>query len=175
MSQSDYIQYKKTQQVLSNQNKNLSKIIEQNDYTNFQQYTIETTVPNTKLRYSRLIPPSTISVLNMDQKTANCPTFLLCKNTQTRPNRVLNTGSIITYKNKPMPITSISPLFNKIKDPTYCTFHPTLYTTRVCPCTKTICKCGTKICENMHTEKPISNVVIKDTNMFRSVVGYNNP
>jgi len=161
MSQSDYIQYKKTQHVLSNQSENLSKVLDENDYTRFEKYAIETTVPNSKLRYSRLIPPSTISVLNMDRKIANCPTFILCKNTSTRPNRVLNTFS------KPAPTV----VLNKVNDPTVCTFHPTQHTTRVCQCTKTICKCATTICENMHSEKPISNVVIRDTNMFRKARG----
>jgi len=147
MSQSDYIQYKKTQQVLLRQKTNLSKVLDANDYTKFEKYTVETTVPNNKLRYSRLIAPSTISVLEMDRKTTNCPTFILCKNTQTRPNRVLNTGSITLKNNKQMPITSISSILNNVNDPTYCTFKPTKYTTRVCPCTKTVCKCATTICE----------------------------
>jgi len=142
MSQSDYIQYKKTQQVLTDQSK-FPKVIGTNEYTIFEKYTIETTIPNNKLRYSRLIAPSTISVFNMDRTVTNnsshrYPTFILCKNTNTRPNRVLNT------------ISNPSPTFrlNKINDPQLCTFHPTIYTTRVCPCNKTICKCATKICEN---------------------------
>ena len=134
MSQSDYIQYKKTQQVLFNQIK-LPKILEPNHYTSFEQYTIETTVPNTKLRHSRLIPPSTVSILDMDRKITNCPTFIMCKNTQTRPNRILNTMS------KPTPTYRV----NKINDPIRCTFAYT-NKTRVCSCNKKICKCGTIIC-----------------------------
>jgi hypothetical protein len=137
MSQSDYIQYKKTQQVLKNQT-TLSKILSPNDYTRFQQYTVETTIPNTKLRYSKLIPSSTISVLEMEKTIANCPNFTMCKNTQNRPNRVKNTTSIPdpTYR------------FNKIYTPTLCTFTVGNYKTRVCSCSKTICKCRTTICEN---------------------------
>ena len=133
-SQSDYIQYKKTQQVLSKQQK-LPKVLEPNDYTSFEKYTIETTVPNTKLRHSRLIPPSTVSVLEMEKKTTNCPTFTMCKNTQTRQNRILNTMS------NPLPTYRL----NKINDPTRCTFAYT-NKNRVCSCNKTICKCGTIIC-----------------------------
>jgi hypothetical protein len=137
MSQSDYIQYKKTKQVLKDQTK-LSKILDTKGYTMFETYKIATTVPNTKLRYSRLIPYSTTSIFNMDVQINNCPTFILCNNTDGRPNRVLNTTSlpIPTYK------------LNKINDPNTCTFHPTNNTTRICSCSKTICKCGTTICEN---------------------------
>jgi hypothetical protein len=142
MSQSDYIKYKKTQQVLNEQTK-FPKVIGTSDYTNFEKYTIETTVPNIKLRYSRLIAPSTISVLDMDKNFINnsthtYPTFILCRNTNTRPNRVLNTVS------KPSPTLRL----NKVYNPSLCTFHPTEYTTRVCPCNKHICKCATIICED---------------------------
>lgn len=136
MSQSDYIQYKKTQQMLTNQSK-LTPILYPTAYTMFEQYAIETTVPNTKLRHSRLIAPNTVSVLEMDKTLTTCPTFIVCKNTNTRPNRVLNTTSI------PMPTYRL----NKINTPTLCTFNNG-YITRTCPCTKKICKCGTTICEN---------------------------
>jgi hypothetical protein len=135
MSQSDYIQYKKTQQVLFDQKK-LPQILEPNNYTTFEKYTVETTVPNTKLRHSRLIPTSTVSVLEMDRKTTNCPAFTMCKNTQTRPNRVLNTIS------KPEPTYRL----NKIKKPKVCTFIYNKYKKRQCTCSKTLCKCGTTIC-----------------------------
>jgi hypothetical protein len=135
MSQSDYIQYKKTQQVLFDQKK-LPQILEPNNYTTFEKYTVETTVPNTKLRHSRLIPTSTVSVLEMDRKTTNCPTFTMCKNTQTRPNRVLNTIS------KPEPTYRL----NKINKPNVCTFIYNIYKKRQCICSKTLCKCGTTIC-----------------------------
>jgi hypothetical protein len=136
MSQSDYIQYKKTQQILKDQTK-MPKILGPNEYTMFAQYTTETTIPNTKLRYSRLIPSSTKTILDMYKTTTNCPTFVLCKNTNTRPNRVLNTTSIAkpTFK------------LNKIENPTVCTFTKT-NVTRVCSCSKTICKCGTTIYTN---------------------------
>jgi len=136
MSQSDYIQYKKTQQMLKDQTK-LMPILYPNTYTMFEKYSIETTVPNTKLRYSRLIPENTISVLEMDKNVDTCPTFTFCKNTNNRPNRSLNTTSI------PMPTYRL----NKINTPTLCTFNNG-YVTRRCPCTKKICKCGTTICEN---------------------------
>lgn len=136
MSQSDYIQYKKTQKLLQNQTE-LKPILWPDTYTMFEQYAISTTVPNTKLRYSRLIPKNTISVLEMDQVVTTCPTFIMCNNTNERPNRVLNTVS------KPTPTFHL----NKVNTPTVCTFNNG-YITRSCPCTKTICKCGTTICEN---------------------------
>jgi len=137
MSQSDYIQYKKTQQVLKDQTK-WSAVLEPSNYTSWEKYAIETTVPNTKLRHSRLLPKNTVNVLEMERKISSCPTFTLCSGTNQRPNRVTNTISV------PMPTYRL----NKVNDPTKCTFQKNAYVQRSCLCSKKICKCGTSVCED---------------------------
>jgi len=133
MSQSDYILYKKTQQVLKEQNK-LSPVIMSKDYTEYSKYAVETTISNTKLKYSKLVPPNKVDVLDMEKTITNCPTFVLCKNTDQRPNRVNNTFS------NPPPTFKV----NKVYTPTLCTFTNDSVT-RVVPCSKKICKCKTTI------------------------------
>lgn len=158
MSQSDYIKYKHTQNVLKTQSK-LDKILNENDYTNYETYGIETTVTNTKLRPSRLIPSNSISVMDMDRVITSCPAFTLCRNTNTRPNRVLNqfTSAPATFKSGKLTGKQIGvsgkkePIENSVK----CTFNIkqngkiNTYIQRNCTCYKLpkLCKCGTSICE----------------------------
>lgn len=92
MSQSDYIQYKKTSVELKEQAKseNVSKlppIFNSSQYTLFKQYALENTIVNTKESLLRLQPSGTQNVFNMDKKyTVNCPRFIVCNQTTTRPN-----------------------------------------------------------------------------------------
>ena len=152
MSQSDYIQLKRTTMVLkSNQinqsqiAKRLPPVLDPTDYTDFESYNLETTVLNTKNIYSRLTLPSNQKIFYMEKNIANCTTFPLCINTNQRVNRVLNTGQL-----NPAPINKSLPRFkphaNKTFIPTTCTF--TLQdgkVTRTIACDKTICKCRTRL------------------------------
>ena len=151
MSQSDYIKYKRTQTMLKEQMK-MNKILNSQDYTNHETYSIETTVSNTKIRPSRLILPNTISVMEMEKRVTSCPTFILCKNTNTRPNRVLNSFKppAATFKSsnttgKQLGLHGKEPIENSTK----CTFQKNNYVQRTCTCYKLpkICKCRTKICK----------------------------
>lgn len=103
MSQSDYIKLKKTTMVLKN--KELPPILDPSSYTDFVQYNLETTVTNTKNSYSRLLLNGNKNILDMEKKVSSCPTFPLCVNTNTRTNRVLNTGPYIVVKNVKIPYT----------------------------------------------------------------------
>jgi hypothetical protein len=98
MSQSDYIKFKKTKNIL-NDLKRFPSVLESQDYTDFIQYGIETSViGNTYLKpqFNQLIPITDTTVFNMKVNT-NCPTlgnlinsFKTCQNTNGRSNRVLN-------------------------------------------------------------------------------------
>ena len=57
MSQSDYIQFKSLKTDLLFQSK-LDPILDAQEYMRFVKYSIETTIPNTKLLYNQLIPPN---------------------------------------------------------------------------------------------------------------------
>jgi len=81
-------------------------------------------------------------IFNMEQPTNGCPTFIECKNTNTRPNRVLT--KFTTAKN--VPVTPV-PKYVKIKPSKKCNFN-TKYRTRICICDSKMCKCGVNVCSS---------------------------
>lgn len=92
MSQSDYMQYKKTSIELQEQSKSenvdkLPPIFNSSQYTLFKKYALENTIVNTKESLLRLQTVGTQNVLNMEkQYTNDCPHFIVCNNTTDRPN-----------------------------------------------------------------------------------------
>jgi hypothetical protein len=99
MSQSDYIKLKKTSMILKNNE--LPPVLTPEDYTDFVQYNLETTVTNTKKSYSRLLLPGNRDIFDMEKNVSGCVGFTLCTNTNERPNRVLNTA--VAYPYSPTP------------------------------------------------------------------------
>jgi hypothetical protein len=99
MSQSDYIKLKKTSMILKNNE--LPPVLTPEDYTDFVQYNLETTVTNTKKSYSRLLLPGNRDIFDMEKNVSGCVGFTLCTNTNERPNRVLNTAVAYPYSPNP--------------------------------------------------------------------------
>jgi hypothetical protein len=150
MSQSDYIQFIKTVSVLGNKNmKDLPPVLTEQDYTAFEKYALETTVFNTKNSFSRLLPQNTqlfktifpntdpvrTNILGMEKKVlpTSCVEFICTKNTNTRPNRELNSVSV------PRPTIRIKST-KRTPMPKTCTFKygSIIRTVR---CSKKVCKC----------------------------------
>ena len=147
MSQSDYIRFKKTAMVLK-ETKKLPPVLDPEDYTSFETYNLETTVPNTKNAFSRLYLSGQQRFFDIDKPVSGCTTFPLCINTNTRANRVLNTAQKITFIGgsqtpyKPAPTER----FNKVFTPSRCTFSlRNGKVLRRVACDKTICKCRTTV------------------------------
>lgn len=99
MSQSDYIKYKKVTTVLAvDKGTAQPPVLDSQKYSDYKEYVLENTVANSKLVYRRIVPSNTQIVLDMEKKksavqnmgtsTVVCPSFLLCKNTNQRKNRV---------------------------------------------------------------------------------------
>lgn len=99
MSQSDYIKYKKVTTVLSvDMSNNFSPVLDSQNYSDYKEYVLENTVANSKIVYRRIVPSTVHVVLDMEKtkskvqnmgtSTTDCPSFLLCKNTNQRPYRV---------------------------------------------------------------------------------------
>ena len=90
MSQSDYIQYKKTSTRLKEVFK-LDPVLESNDYIEFMQYTLENQIKNTKPLLNQLVIPRKQMIWDMQINNHNCPTtnFYICKQTNLRENRTL--------------------------------------------------------------------------------------
>jgi hypothetical protein len=93
MSQSDYIKYKK----ISYELKSLSKFpstLETGDYTRFLEYSSENAYANPKPSYNLLTQNTNKIIFGMEKNTTNCPSsFTICKDTNSRVNRVLSTVS----------------------------------------------------------------------------------
>ena len=136
MSQSDYIRFIKTTEVLKNGE--LPPILDPSTYTSFETYNLETTVQNTKNSYSRLLPATNRSFFDIEKTVSTCPTFIMCTNTNQRPNRVRNTA--VAYPYKPAPTYRL----NKVYEPIKCKFNKGKVV-RAATCSKKVCKCGTRI------------------------------
>ena len=150
MSQSDYIQFIKTADVLKNQT-TLPPVLTSKEYTDYESYALETTITNTKNSFSRLLPPTDPTrrtIFDMEKKVSLCPTFQLCTNTNQRPNRRLLPNSIIfpTYRITKIGVHSPAPpnRTSKSYTPPTCTYTNG-YITRTVACNKHYCKCGTRI------------------------------
>ena len=90
MSQSDYTKYKRvgTQLRIDSSWNHLLPVLSPQQYLDYKQYTLENTIINTKPLYHMQTPSGEINVFGFNRKTTNCPTFITCKNTNLRPNRV---------------------------------------------------------------------------------------
>ena len=87
MSQSDYIKYKRVATELKN-TKQVPAVLESQDYIGYKEYSMENKITNTKTLYNQLIPPGKKIIFDMEKKVTNCPAFIICNNTNKRPNRV---------------------------------------------------------------------------------------
>lgn len=101
MSQSDYLHHKKISLELKLQTK-LSPILSGMDYTLYKQYSLEKNIKNTSKLYNNLVPTGVQVIFGIETpKSDNCPDFLLCKNTNTRPNRIAKTHIDFTISKTP--------------------------------------------------------------------------
>jgi hypothetical protein len=135
MSQSDYIKYKRIskQLVVDSSFNKLPPVLTSQDYTNYAQYTVETTVKNTRPIYNRLTPSGAQKVFAMEKKVTSCPTFLLCKNTNTRPNRVPIINSYSVPTPQPLTIDQINES-KSIRTACNCVVHSKYTNAGICKC-----------------------------------------
>lgn len=103
MSQSDFIIRKKTAAKLAGISKtpidrgDFPQVFSSQEYTDFYQFQLTNTIINTKTTPNELVAPNHQLVFNMEVTSAiNCPSFVVCNNTNTRQNRVANTGFIMS-------------------------------------------------------------------------------
>jgi len=109
MSQSDYIKHKRVATALITQ-MDMPSVLESGNYSSFLGYNIENTVMNTNPTLNQLIPSTNQIIFSMKLKTTQCPTFLACIHTNTRPNR----KSIVIRNNIALPyVTPLTPLTDK--------------------------------------------------------------
>ena len=86
MSQSDYLKHKKTAHILKEDK--LPPVLSGSDYASYKRYQIVNTVENDETNYGELVPQGKKKIFGMELSVTNCPSFILCQNTNTRNNRV---------------------------------------------------------------------------------------
>jgi hypothetical protein len=87
MSQSDYIQYKKTSTQLRLYDE--TPVLQNGNYISYKEHALENTIPTTKIIYNQLLPPTRSLIMGMEMASReNCPQFPVCENTHLRANRV---------------------------------------------------------------------------------------
>lgn len=89
MSQSDYIRYKRVSVELESQTK-LKPVLDAGKYTAYKEYSLENSIISTPT-YDNRLPPNISVIFDMRLNTStNCrPPFILCSDTDERPNREL--------------------------------------------------------------------------------------
>jgi len=100
MSQSDYLKYKRISNQLRIDNQidtgmtstNQLPVFTSQNLLNYKQYHLKNTITTTNKTLNRLTPSSRQRVYGMDKKVSGCPTFIVCKDTEGRNNRVLSKG-----------------------------------------------------------------------------------
>lgn len=108
MSQSDYLKYKRVATLLKIDK--LSPVLSNQQYTDFKQYSIESTITNTHTLFNELLIPNTNIIFNMQKNISNCPTFPVCNNTNTRSHRVPMND--IYFTPKPVPLYVKQPRYS---------------------------------------------------------------
>ena len=94
MSQSDYLKSKRISTQLRIDNEKVNGVTNQpalftsQDLQNYKQYALTNTIINTKPTLNRLTPKLRQRVYDMDKVVSNCPSFIVCKDTQDRNNHV---------------------------------------------------------------------------------------
>jgi hypothetical protein len=84
MSQSDYIQYKKTSTQLKLYDE--SPVLQDGNYILYKEYALENTIPTTKIIYNQLLPPGNALIMGMEMPSRDdCPQFPICTDTHLRP------------------------------------------------------------------------------------------
>ena len=133
MSQSDYLKYKRVSTALKIDGNDKLPVFDSQNYVNYKQYALENTIDNTSVLYNRITPANRRVVFNMDKNATNCPTFIVCRNTNSRPNRV--PLSTVYFTPTPMPRTILdTKAANNLKTECRCVLN-SKYTNRyLCSC-----------------------------------------
>lgn len=106
MSQGDYLKRKQVAQVLRadglSSPTHFPAVFSSHDLLKYKQYQIVNDDSNTKLNYNLITPPNKKIVFDMERDVTGCPTFIVCKDTQTRPNRALRPEADCHVKIRPL-------------------------------------------------------------------------
>ena len=102
MSQSDYIKYKRVATVLRENEQ--PPVMEPHNYVDFKQFALVNTIVNTKPVTNQLSLSGEQIIFGIHKVVNKCPTFPLCKNTNTRINRVPMSSVYFTPVPQPLSV-----------------------------------------------------------------------
>jgi len=138
MSQGDYIKRKQVAQTLRadglNTPNRFPAVFSSQDLLDYEQYQIVNNDSNTKINYNLITPTGKKIVFDMERNVANCPTFVVCRNTNTRPNRILRRVAECPVSIQPLTWKETK---NSIDDKTLCTCQLKRKHIR-----RNVCSCG---------------------------------
>jgi len=101
MSQSDYINRKKTAQILY-EKEDLDHILPSQQLTNFKTVVLPNDIEFENVEFNPLLPANKQRIVGIDNGVSSivdCPTFVLCNNTQMRLNRKSGQMSMFNHRN----------------------------------------------------------------------------
>ena len=126
MSQSDYLKSKRISTLLRIDNQKVNNVTKQpavftsQDLQNYTQYALTNTIINTKPTLNRLTPKLRQRVYDMDKVVSGCPSFIVCKDTQGRNNRVLSSagyfGATMANDNTKSSLVNIRTYWNSLPE-----------------------------------------------------------
>jgi len=93
MSQSNYTDYLRDSTILKQQSE-LKHVLNSSDYIKFKNHSLVNSIPNSKNSFSELFLNNKKNVFGMERNTLSCVNFPLCRNTNNRINRKLNTAQL---------------------------------------------------------------------------------
>lgn len=146
MSQSDYIKYKRVSTELSIDNRitnnKLSPVLSSQKYITYSQYDILNSIPNDIPTFNTVNILGTQEIFGMHKLVKDCPSFITCEKTNTRPNRMLL--STIYSNSKPSPLdikhrnNKLVPLDveSHLITPCSCVIHSKHMDKNICRCKK---------------------------------------
>lgn len=91
--QNNYIDFLRESTILKEQN-TLKPVLNSSDYIKFKNYNLVNSIPNTKNSFSEMFLNNKKNVFGMERNTNNCSNFILCRNTNGRANRALNSAQL---------------------------------------------------------------------------------
>ena len=126
MSQSDYLKSKRISNLLRIDNQKVNGVTNQpslftsQDLQNYKQYALTNTIVNAKPTLNRLTPKLRQRVYDMDKVVSDCPSFIVCKDTQDRNNHVWSSagyfGATMANNNTKSSLVNIRTYWNSLPE-----------------------------------------------------------
>ena len=138
MSQSDYLKRKQIAQILrtdsgSGVDNHQPAVLSSQQILEYKQYQIINDINNDSINYNLITPANKKNIFDMERDVNGCPSFIVCNNTNNRPNRVLNNITSCAVQYLPLTWQDLKNKKNKNKI-CKCTLKRTHMNVNTCSC-----------------------------------------